>query len=862
MRADTRQQADRLFCQALELPWGERRAFVADRCREDPLLEAAVLDLLHAADDSKAFLERPVESYLDLPWEEIFGSDDERLGDVGAPFDRSGERVGPYRLVRRIGRGGMASVYLAERADGQWRQEVAVKVIRRGVDTEDVVRRFVAERQILSSLTHPNIARLLDGGTTSDGLPYLVMEHVEGTPIVRHCDERRLSIPERLRLFCEVGRAVQHAHGRLVVHRDLKPSNILVDSEGRVKLLDFGIAKLLEESVEEGVTLAGRRPLTPSWASPEQTRGDPITTASDVYQLGLLQCELLTGRLPYETRAISPALTERAISDAEPARPSSLVTDQAAALRDTDARGLAVRLRGDLDTIVLKALRKEPEDRYASAESMVEDVERHLAGQPVRARPDSIGYRARKFVARNRMGVAAAVAFALLLVASSLVASFQARRLARERDRALTEEARAERVTDFVTDLFRAADPNEVGGEDVTALELLDAGAARALQELAGDPAAQADVLGAIGEMYVRRGLYTRAVPVLEQAVDIRRETDDDPAGLVLNLRRLAEALWVSDPERAILLLEEAVTHAERELGPDDALLAAGLTDLAERVMRDPAPDSPGRARSLIERSLAILRAQDGDVRPALANALHASAFVHEGSRREALARFEEALELRQSLYGEDHTGVAAILNDMALMLEPIDPLGADTLLERAVEINARIHGPDHAQTLTMMNNLAGRWRDRGDYAKAEPLYREVLRRRQAAYPDNSMAIAYTLHGLGWSITELGRPEEAEPLLREVLRRVQAEGFGWEYPAYHMARSTLGRSLAAQARYLEAEPLLRDSYDWAAENGPYPAFIPFMLDRLIALYDGWGRPAEAVEYRARRVEWERQAAVE
>jgi serine/threonine-protein kinase len=856
MKLDARGRADRLFCQALELSRPERQAFVADACRGDPLLEETVLELLDAAEEAQSFLERPVEECLNLAWEEIFRAEGKAAADDAPPLDRSGERVGPYRLVRRIGRGGMASVYLAERADGQWRQKVAVKVIRRGVDTEDVIRRFVAERQILSSLTHPNIARLLGGGTTADGLPYLVMEHVVGTPIVRHCNDRGLTVSDRLRLFCEVGRAVQHAHGHLVVHRDLKPSNILVDTEGRAKLLDFGIAKLLEESVEE-VTLAGMRPLTPSWASPEQVRGETITTASDVYQLGVLLCDLLVGRPPYDTRPISPALAERSITEAEPARPSSLVTDEAAARRDTDRRGLAGRLRGDLDTIVLKALKKEPEERYASAESMVQDVERHLAGKPVLARPDTLGYRARKFAARNRLAVSAALAFALLLVASSLITSLQARRLARERDRALAEEARAERVTDFVTDLFRAADPNEVGGEDVTALELLDAGAARALQELTGDPSAQADVLGAIGDMYVRRGLYARAIPVLEQAVEIRRETGGDPAGLVVDLRRLAESVW-QDRDRSFGLFQEAVALAERELGPDDPQLAAALTDLAQHVMRRPEPDAAARSRPLIERALAILRRHEGDVRVALAHALHVSAFVVEGSRRDKVSRFEEALELRRSLYGEDHTGVAAILNDMALTLEPIDPAAADTLLERAVEINARIHGPDHAQTLTMMNNLAGRWRDSGNHAKAEPLYREVLRRRQAAYPDNKMAQAYTLHGLGWSIAELGRPEEAEGLLRDALGLIQTEGFGHDDLIYHLARNTLGRSIALQGRYDEAEPLLRDSYIWVIENRPEIAFLPFMLDRLASLYDAWGRPAEAAEYRGRRAELERR----
>lgn len=853
VHSDRWRQVDELFQRVLELPPPERRSFIASSCARDPELRAAIESLLGAVEDSGTFLESSIEECCELPWQEIFpaadlsdhDSDEE---DPAASFDRSGERVGPYRLERRIGRGGMASVYLAQRAEGDWRQEAAVKLLNRGLDTEDVVRRFITERQILSSLSHPNISRLLDGGTTDDGLPYLVMEYVDGTTLVRFGDERRLTVEERLRLFCETGRAVQYAHRSLVIHRDLKPSNILVDREGRVKLLDFGIARLLAGPDDPAATRTGLRHLTPAYASPEQVLGDPITTASDVYQLGLLLCELLTGRLPYEPRALTPARAERAIVEAEPARPSTLVTPEAAALRRLDAGSLSRRLRGDLDTIVLEALRKQPEERYASVEAMVDDVERHLRGEPIAARAQTFGYRARKFVGRHKLGVAAGAAFVLLLAASALTSALQARRLARERDRALAEEARAEQVTEFLTGIFRATDPNELAGESVTALELLDAGAERAMRELEGEPRTQAEVLSAIGAMYVQRGLYGRAMPILERAVELRSEGDGNPVRWVLDLRRLAKAVVTRDRGRAVRLLEEAVDLAEREFGPDDPQVAAVLTDLAETLSKYPGDGPRQRSDSALERSLAILRAQKGDVRVELASALHLSAV---GKGMSYLPRLQEALEIRRSLHGEDHTAVAATLNDIALVLEPYDPHAADTLLERAAAINERIHGPDHAQTLTILNNLAGRYRDRGDYAKAEPLYRELLRRRRAAYPAASAAHAYSMHGLGWTLTELGRPEEAEPLLREAFRLLVNAGHDENSIIYHVARSTLGRCLAAQGRYVEAEPLLRDSYEWAAANNPHPLFIPHMLDRLVALYDDWGKSEVAAEFRAK-----------
>jgi serine/threonine-protein kinase len=852
MEANRWREVDDLFRSALELPSADRRPFVAARCAADPELREAVESLLAAAEASDGFLESPIEESYDLPWHEIFpapNADDAAGADGDEPaFDRGGDRVGPYRIERRIGRGGMASVYLAWRVDGGWRQQVAIKLLNRGLDTEDLVRRFIAERQILSSLSHPNIARLLDGGATDDGLPYLVMDWVDGISLVRYCDERRLTISERLRLFCEVGRAVQHAHRRLVVHRDLKPSNIMVDTEGRVKLLDFGIARVLADPGDATLTRPGFQRLTPAYASPEQVLGGPITTASDIYQLGLLLCELVVGRLPYGWRALTPAGAERAILEAEAARPSSLVTPAAAVVRGYEPEALSRRLRGDLDSIVIQALKKDPEERYTSVEAMIDDVERHRRGEPVVARPLTPAYRFRKFFGRHRLGVAAAAAFVLLLAGSAFMAAFQAHRLARERDRALTEEARAERVTAFLTDLFRATDPNELGGESVTALELLDAGADRALRDLEEEPSTQAEVLSAIGSMYVQRGLWGRATPILERAVELRREGGGQPARRVLDLRRLAEAVVSRDRDRAVGLLEEAVSLAERELGPRDPLLAAALIDFAETVGSSPQPEVWPRADSAIERALTILRDQKGDVRGEMASALHLSAL---GKGAAYLPRLEEALRLRRSLYGDNHTAVAATLNDMALVLEPVDPHAADTLLERAAAINAAIHGPDHAQTLTILNNLAGRYRDRGDFAKAEPLYRELLHRRRAAYPADSLAHAYSMHGLGWALTELGRADEAEPLLREAFRLLVNAGHDGTSMVHHMARSTLGRCLTAQGRYAEAEPLLSESYEWAAGHSPDHVFIPFMLDRLIGLYDAWPRPQLAAEYRRR-----------
>ncbi len=380
--------------------------------------------------------------------------------DPGEP----GGTVGNFRIVREVGRGGMAVVYLAERADGEFRQQVALKLIKRGVDTDEVLRRFAQERQILAEASHPNIARLLDGGTTDDGRPYFVMEHIDGRTIDRYCDDNRLSIRERLTLFTQVAEAVAYAHGNLIIHRDIKPSNILVTADGVVKLLDFGIARYLEPHGEgASATVTRRRFLTPAWASPEQVRGAPVTTASDVYQLGLLLYRLLTGRSPYRTDSGEADALEQAICSETPTPPSTAVTHESTVEaisheRATSPSALRRLLAGDLDNIVLMALRKEPERRYASVAQFADDLRGYLTGLPVRARADTLGYRLSKFVLRHRIASGFAAVAVASLVVLAVTLAVHAGRIARERDRANLEAAAASEVSEFVTGLFKVSD--------------------------------------------------------------------------------------------------------------------------------------------------------------------------------------------------------------------------------------------------------------------------------------------------------------------------------------------------------------------------------------------------------------------
>ena len=448
---DTRwERLSTVFDAAIQIDTRDRQVFLEQACGGDPALRADVERLLAAHERADDFIAASPAPSL-VP--QLLAHDP----SLAAARDREAQRVGAYRLVQEIGRGGMGAVYLAERSDSEYRRRVAIKLIKRGMDTDAVLARFRTERQILASLDHPHIARLLDGGTTEDGLPYFVMEYVEGVPIDDYADAKELSVVERLELFLRVCDAVSYAHQRLVIHRDIKPLNILVTPEGVPKLLDFGIAKLVAADDVGASTLTGMTPLTPEYASPEQVQGLRAATTSDVYSLGVVLFELLTGRLPYRFRSRTAEDVIQTITTADPDRPSAAVVEEVEPgigengtssqrritppahrprTRDANADRLRRRLRGDLDTIVLTALRKEPDRRYASVDQFADDIRRHLAGRPVRAHPDTMWYRATKFVRRNRLAVAAALTLVAALAAGVAATAWQAAAARRQAQRA------------------------------------------------------------------------------------------------------------------------------------------------------------------------------------------------------------------------------------------------------------------------------------------------------------------------------------------------------------------------------------------------------------------------------------------
>ncbi|HEX7184712.1 MAG TPA: serine/threonine-protein kinase [Thermoanaerobaculia bacterium] len=780
---DRWRRADPIFDQALDLPSAERPAFLDRACGGDAELRALVERLLAGA-ESEATALAPGGAFQGPLWEGT-GGDAEEDGGLAA-----GEIVGRYRIVRELGRGGMAVVFLAERADGQFQQQVALKLLKRGLDTDELVRRFDQERQILALARHPGLARLLDGGVGPGGRPYLVMELVEGRPIDAWCDGERLPIPGRLRLFLQAARAVEAAHRSLIVHRDIKPSNILVTPDGHAKLLDFGIAKLLDpDATADGAALtrSATRLMTPAYASPEQLRGDPVTTASDVYQLGLLLYLLLTGRFPYSpgdgpTRP--SATVDAPAGKGKPPGGEAKTPEEITAARGSTPARLRRELAGDLDTIVLTALRKEPERRYGSVAMMISDVERYLEGRTISARPDTWSYRTGKFVRRHLAAVGTA-ATALLLVAGLTVA--YTLELSRERDRARLAAARATQVADFLRGLFAVAAPTQSRGETITARQLLDQGAARIETGLANQPALQADLMTVMGDVYRDLALYEEAKSLLTRAVNIRRRSPgENRLDLAASLHGLAQVLAEKAEHKAArALYEEALSIRESALGPGHPDVGRTLVGLGR--VHEALGDRP-TARRHQERALAILEAALGPRHPQVGLALRdLSVTLMESLQSQAARpRLERAMSILEESFGPDHPYTANTRMRLGDALRDAgERAAAREQYERALPHLERIYGPDHPVLAEVLSALGGLLIVRGDYQKdpdgAVRYLQRSLAIRETAFGPNHPLVVANLNGLGRAYALRGDGDNARASFERAVAATEAM-FGPDHP--------------------------------------------------------------------------------
>jgi serine/threonine-protein kinase len=653
---------------ALALSATERDAFIQEYTRKDPAL-GAELEALLASGEGESALDSPAAVFA----ETLLDSTPAELDHVAAT-----SRIGPYRIVGLIGRGGMGAVYLAERADDQYRKRVALKLLPSwSAADEHRVRRFIEERQILAALEHPDIARLLDGGVTPDGLPWFAMEYVEGTPIDKYCDERKLSIEHRLQLFCRVCQAVEYAHRNLVVHRDLKPANILVRADGTVKLLDFGIAKLLNDEAASRtaeLTQTHERFMTPLFASPEQVRGETASTASDVYALGVLLYGLLAGRGPYRIATAQPHEVARAVLEQEPELPS------AAVLQTAGGEGIARRLRGDLDAIVLKAMEKDQRRRYASVEQLEADVRRYLAGIPVVARPATRLYRAWKFLGRHRVAIAVGSAVATLTIGLLGVAIWESASSAFQRGRANAANSRLEGT------LLRAIQ-SAGAGQALSRRDLLDKAVTIFEQEPVST--ARAQFLLTIGQIYSRIGEPERARDLLGRSITLSREGDQPQAlARALSIRGglLAEAHDLAAAEKDY---RDALQLDRRAFGERHSEVARTLNGLAAvRVLQQRFVE----AESLSRNALSIDSAQSGGNRGGIARSLRGlgSARLAQGDYGSAAKYYSDALSLLPQKNADDSLVVAETILDLATALKGKGDPPADSLYLYGLQLQRR----------------------------------------------------------------------------------------------------------------------------------------------------------------------------
>ncbi|MHC4089048.1 MAG: serine/threonine protein kinase [Planctomycetota bacterium] len=806
-KMDRWQHIEELFHAALKMPVSERSAYLSSAC-EDARIRTEVDRLLKAHARADGFLRTAPVQDRNTP---------DELAMVG-------RRVGPYRLVEYVARGGMGAVYRAQRADEEFEHQVAIKLVNRWMVTALVRRRFVRERQTLAHLEHSGITRLLDGGTTEDGIPYLVMEYVAGLPIDAYCAERGLTVADRLGLFCEVCEVVAYAHRNLVVHRDLKPGNILVTEEGRPKLLDFGIAKVLAGTSDASATngtLQQMRALTPQYASPEQIRGEPVTTAADVYSLGVVLYELVSGRQPYRLTGRSTYEEERKICETDPKLPSDAVMRGAGGAGDGEDDGrdrqlpeppgrLRRRLRGDLDAIVMKAMQKQPARRYDSVTALADDVARHLNGQPIRARHHSMGYRAAKFIRRNIVAVAAVAIVALSVVGGGVAASIGLMREARAHRLAQNEAAEAEAINRFLNEMLSSVDPGK-HGRDVRVTEILER-AADNVGSLFGDrPEVQAALRTTIGKSFRALGMLEPAAVQLEKALALRES-------------------------------QRGAEHRET------------LESLCELGLLRTVQGDLSAAEGLLERALKSGRRVFGETSEELLSIRHglAGLRVVQGRFPEAEVLLRQVLDAQRQTLGETHPNTIRTIHNLALVLNHQDKdEQAEAYCRRALDLHTQVHGPDHIHTIRAKGNLGNLLMERGDLDEAEPLVLGALEGDRRLLGDEHPETIIALHNVAVLRQYQGRDAEALALARDALEAAETS-----LPRGHLKigryRDHLGTCLTALGRFAEAERELLAAYDSLRGQlgGGHPYTQKVVAD-LIDLYEAWGKPAQAAEWKTR-----------
>jgi eukaryotic-like serine/threonine-protein kinase len=828
---------------AFERDSSERARYLDQACGPDTDLRAEVESLLNFGERAPRFMDEPaVHLAADLL------AENETL--------QPNERLDQYEICSLIGSGGMGEVYLAR--DTELGRNVALKLVKSGLGTANIIRHFHQEERILAGLNHPHIARLYGGGVTPQGVPYFIMEYVEGERLDEYCNNRRLTTCERLNLFRKVCLAVTYAHQHLVIHRDLKPANIRVTAEGEPKLLDFGIAKLLDPETQRGeqtVTLA--TVMTPEYASPEQVRGESMTTSSDVYTLGVVLYELLTGSRPYRVTSRTPNDISRAITDQEPVRPS-LVPPGGSEFRDRRS------LRGDLDNIILMAMRKEPSRRYSSVAQFSEDIRRHLDDLPLVARKDTFTYRASKFIARNKVSAAAATLVFFAIITGLTASIWQARVAARERDQARLKTAQAEELNSFLQSILSAASPEEKG-KDATVIDVLNDATKRIEAEFATQPELRARALTTIGRTYALLGLPDKAEWALREAVRLNISLyGERNSATALSMLYLGNILLFSpqtNAEAGALILKGLAT--ERALSPSGSKdLAFALFNAGEFYNRS--SEFP-KARSALQESVAMSQLLFGERNPDYAFALMSLGRADEFSSDliRAEANYRKAIALFRELPRRNAQKMAVALSNLGRMLIVEDRDDEALPLLREADHVFQTQG-ENVFLVFSKGLLCKAYWTKGDYESAVVAGTTAIELVRKLHIAETFDIIHTREYLGMSLTRAGHANEAEPFSREALDTTRKWFAKFEHgsESVAIAEGALGECLAAQGRFDEAEPLIVHSHDiLKAFSGVsidtpsgkldlYAKWRALARKRAVDLYEKWQKPDLAAKYRA------------
>jgi len=822
-----------LFGQALGMPFAERDGFLTGLA--DQNLALRVRRLLVAHERTGPALQSP------LP-----GAASRIHGAGHDPW--LGARLGSYEIERRIGEGGMGTVYAGIRVDAEYQQSVAIKLLRQQASSESMRQRFRDERQILATLQHPNIAVLLDGGVTPDDQPYFVMEYLDGDAITHWCDARRLSVADRLVLFEQVCAAVHYAHQSLVVHRDLKPGNIFVTADGVVKLLDFGIAKLLRTdtgSEEESVTQVGARAYTPDYASPEQLLGRAVGTRSDVYSLGVVLHELVTGARPFALAGKSAGEVERLVSETPPAPPSTMLPlEHADRLGErTHARAVA-RIAGDLDAIILKAIRKEPERRYGSVEELAADLRRLREGRPVTARPDSVAYRFGKLV-RRRKGEAVGITLATtFLLAGAVATAVQTREAIRGRER-------VSQVKEFLTTMLGAARPGAFG-KDVQMRTVLDSAALRA-DAMRGQPALEAEIRDIIGGTYLALGEFELAEEQYRRALALTQATSPNGSRAVaLAYSQVGAVLEFAGRYAEADSVEQLATRQYDQFGFPDVLARAAHLDLRGRLLVR--LGQMAEAEPLLAEALALqLKAtptNDSATVEAYANLGMVRSELGQNASAETL--FVHAVAAARRAYGDVHPLVAAVLSPLATVQERAGEIErADSTFRATLAMREQLLGPEHPDYAWTMFSYADHLLLMGRNAEAAEWSRKVLALRGRSLSDAHPAVATAMSVLGRALGRMDSLAAGERWLRESWR-LRKENLPEGHFLIASSQSILGAHLVLARRFLEAERnLLEGEAALVEARGESAPIIQDARKRLVQLYEAWLKPDEAATWRSR-----------